>query len=233
MSEGSFGLVWVYVPGWVSHLEEAWDDPNMSRFLQRLASFSRLIRFDKRGTGMSDRVPDTDLPALEQRMDDVRAVMDAVGSERAAVMSHSEGGAMAMLFAATYPERTSALILHGAFARRLWAPDYPWGQSLEQRQKLYDAIERDWGRPDFFKVFNPVVARDVHRAESQARAMRRSASPGAALALTLMTTDIDLRHVLPSNRVPTLVINRQGDPIAPVEGAATSRSIFRVRASWG
>ena len=115
----------VYVPGWVSHVEQAWEEPTLARFLCRLSSFSRLIVFDKRGTGLSDRVPDDKLPTLEQRMDDLRAVMDAAGSERAAVFGVSEGGNRCALFAATYPERTTSLVMFGCFAKRIWSPDYP------------------------------------------------------------------------------------------------------------
>jgi pimeloyl-ACP methyl ester carboxylesterase len=125
---GSGSLDLLIVPGFISHLEQAWEDPGYSRFLERLASFSRLILLDKRGTGLSDRV--TDIPTLEQRMDDVRAVTDAAGSERAALFGISEGGPMSILFSATYPERTSALILYGSIARGAWAPDYPWGSRL-------------------------------------------------------------------------------------------------------
>src|SRR5262249_9347840 len=122
----------VVVWGWVSNIETMWEEPTVARFLDRLSSFSRLILFDKRGTGLSDRVPDSDLPSLEVRMDDVRAVMDAVESERAALFGISEGSAMCALFAATYPSRTAALIMAGGFARRTWAPDYPWAPTKEQ-----------------------------------------------------------------------------------------------------
>src|SRR6059058_6317814 len=120
VGEGPLDLV--YVPGWVSHVELAWEEPTLARFLQRLASFSRLIMFDKRGTGLSDRVPNDRLPTLEERMDDLRAVMDAAGSQRAAVFGFSEGGNLAALFAAMYPQRTTALITCGSFAKRIWAP---------------------------------------------------------------------------------------------------------------
>lgn len=122
----------IFVMGWVSNLDYFWEEPRFAQFLRRLASFSRLILFDKRGTGLSDRA--VGMPTLEQRMDDVRAVLDAVGSERAALLGISEGGAMSVLFAATYPERTSALVLLGCFARRLWAADYPFGTSLEEQR---------------------------------------------------------------------------------------------------
>jgi len=136
--EGPLDLV--YVPGWVSHVELRWQDPDIARFLRRLASFSRLITFDKRGTGMSDRVPDDQLPALETRMDDLRAVMDAVGSQRAALFGFSEGGNMCMLFAATHPERTIALVTYSCFAKRIWSPDYPWAPTPEDRAKEYEQV---------------------------------------------------------------------------------------------
>ena len=131
VGDGPFDLV--FVPGWVSHVELAWEDPDRTRFLRRLASFSRLIIFDKRGTGLSDHVPDDQLPTLETRMDDVRAVMDAVGSQRAALFGFSEGGNMSMLYAATYPQRTIALVAYSCFAKRIWSPDYPWAPTPEAR----------------------------------------------------------------------------------------------------
>src|SRR5207249_10941770 len=142
---GSGPIDLIYVPGWVTHLEYGWEEPSLARFYRKLASFSRLILFDKRGTGLSDQ--STNLPTLEQRMDDVRAVMEAVGSERAAVFGMSEGGNMAMLFAATYPERTLGLITFGVFAKRVWEPDYPWAPTQKERQKVYDLIEKEWCVP--------------------------------------------------------------------------------------
>jgi pimeloyl-ACP methyl ester carboxylesterase len=201
----------VNVPGWVSHLEAGWDEPLQARFRRRLASFSRLILFDKRGTGMSDRVADRDLPTLEQRMDDVRAVMDAAGSERAAVLGQSEGGGMAMLFAATYPERTTALITIGAYARRIWDPEYPWAPTPEQRQQFFDAIERDWGGEMDMSDLAPSMATDEAFKRQLNRFFRLSASPGSALALAKMNTQIDVRQVLPTISVPTLVLHRTGD----------------------
>jgi pimeloyl-ACP methyl ester carboxylesterase len=132
----------VLIPGFVSHLELDWAEPRHAHFLERLGSFARLIRFDKRGTGLSDRPGG--LPDFETRMDDVRAVMDAVGSERAVLFGYSEGGPMAILFAATYPERTAALVLYGTYARRLVAADYPWGKTLEERVAYATQIENDW-----------------------------------------------------------------------------------------
>jgi class 3 adenylate cyclase len=208
----------VLVPGFVSCLEESWEDPDAARFLRRLASFSRLIRFDKRGTGMSDRVPDAALPTLEQRMGDVRAVMDAVGAERAALLGASEGGPMSVLFAATYPERTIALVLYGSYARRLWAPDYPWGPTADERQRFHEAIATQWGTPELNKFYAPTVARDERLSQVAARYMRRAASPGAALALVRMNAEIDIRDVLPTVKVPALVLARAGDPQSPLGG---------------
>lgn len=205
----------VFVAGWVSHLEYAWEDPSFARFLDRLGSFSRLIRFDKRGTGLSDRV--VELPTLEERMDDVRAVMDAVGSERAALLGFSEGASMCALFAATYPKRTSALILFGAFAKRIWSPDYPWAPTPEERQKFFDAIEQGWGGIVDLESLAPSAAPDPQFREWWSTYLRLGASPGAALAHARMNTEIDIRHVLKTIRVPTLVLHRTGDQDANVE----------------
>ena len=207
----------VFVAGWVTHLEAGWDDPLLARFRRRLASFSRLILFDKRGTGMSDRVANRDLPTLEERMDDVRAVMDAAGSERAALLGHSEGGPMAMLFAATYPERTTALITIGAYARRIWDPEYPWAPTPEQRQRFFDLIQRDWGSEVDVATVAPTLANDEAFRRRYATYSRLSASPGAALVLARMNTEVDVRHVLPAIRVPTLVLHRDGDLDSNIE----------------
>jgi class 3 adenylate cyclase len=197
----------VYVPGWVSHVELAWELPDLAHGLRRLASFSRLILFDKRGTGMSDRVPNDQLPTLERRMDDVRAVMDAVGSDRAAIFGASEGGNMCILFAATYPERTVALCTFGCFSKRIWSPDYPWAPTPEQRQATYDAIERDWANG--FTATAPSL--DPQRFAQLVAYHRRSASPGAAMTLLKMNTQIDTRSVLPAIRVPTLIMHERDD----------------------
>ena len=214
---GDGALDLVFVMGWVSHLEYFWAEPSFAQFLLRLASFSRLILFDKRGTGLSDRVPVTELPTLEQRMDDVRAVLDAVGSERAALCGVSEGGPMCSLFAATYPEKTIAVVMIGTYAKRIWAPDYPWAPTAEHRQEFYEEMQRDWGGPVGLEERAPSVADDPHFREWWATYLRMGASPGAALALTKMNADIDVRHVLPSIRVPTLVIHRAGDECLKVE----------------
>ena len=213
LGEGPIDLI--YVPGWVSHIEYGWEQPIVARFFRRIASFSRLILFDKRGTGLSDQT--SDLPTLEQRMDDVRAVMEAAGSERAAVFGMSEGGNMAMLFAATYPERTLALITFGVFAKRVWDSEYPWAPTPEARQGFYDAIEKDWGGPIGIEQIAPSVSNDPEFRDWWASYQRRSCSPRAALALARMNTLIDVRDVLPAIRVPTLVMHRLDDHDASIE----------------
>jgi class 3 adenylate cyclase len=198
----------VLVSGFVSHLDLDWEEPRYAHFLRRLASFSRLIRFDKRGTGLSDRPGG--LPDLETRMDDVRAVLDTVGSERAALLGYSEGGPMCILFAATYPERTSALVLYGTYAKRRDPDDdYPWAATWEERQAYADQVEREWGTEADLGTMAP-NADDAMVRWWRARA-RASASPGAAKALILMNSQIDVRGVLSSLRVPTLVLHRRGD----------------------
>jgi class 3 adenylate cyclase len=206
--DGPFDVV--RVPPFVSHVELEWEVPMIAEFARRLSSFCRLIRFDKRGTGMSDRV--MDVPNLETRMDDVRAVMDAAGSERAALMGHSEGAAMSILFAATYPERCWALVLDGGFPRDRWAPDYPWGN----REEVYRGDEaelRQWGTTeDSLAVAEHIApSADDESKQALARMIRSSASPQAALALSRMNRDIDVRHVLPAIQVPALITNRTGD----------------------
>jgi class 3 adenylate cyclase len=212
---GDGALDLVYVPGWVSHVELGWEDPDLAYGLERLASFARLILFDKRGTGMSDRVPDDELPTLEQRMDDVRAVMDAVGSERAALFGSSEGGNMSALFAATYPERTVALCTFGVYARRVWSPDYPWAPTPEERRQTYEEVERTWATGLDAGTIAPSL--DARRLELLGTYLRRSASPGAGLALLKMNTAIDCRDILPMIQVPTLVMHRTGDRDVKVE----------------
>jgi class 3 adenylate cyclase len=215
VGDGPFDLV--YVPGWISNIELMWDEPSHARLLGRLASFSRLILFDKRGTGMSDPVPVDRLPTLEQRMDDVRAVIDAAGSERAALFGSSEGGLMSVLFAATYPERTDALVTHAIYAKRLWSPDYPWAPTPEAREAEIEATERDWGGEMDISTLAP-TADDAFRRRAVAY-LRRSASPGAAVALLRMNSQIDVRHALPTIRAPTLVLHRLGDKDVNVEEA--------------
>jgi len=199
----------IIVPGWLSNIEVFWEEPTLVRFLERLATFSRLILFDKRGTGLSDRI--SDMPMLETRMDDVRAVMDAVSSERAALLGYSEGGPMSALFAATFPARTSALIMIGSFARRIQSPDYPWAPTVDERDQFIEITRREWGGPVGIEARAPSMAHDERFRTWWARMLRMSASPGANVALLKMNSEIDVRHVLPTIRVPTLLIHNVGD----------------------
>ncbi len=206
---GNGPLDLVLVPGWASHIEYAWEWPSYAHLLERLTSFSRLIWFDKRGTGLSDRV--AELPTLEQRMDDLRAVMDAASSKKAAVFGVSEGGSMSALFAATYPERTTALVLCGSFAKRQWDPEYPWAPTVEEREKWISEIEKGWGGAVEVSSLAPSMAANDSFCEWFTTYGKLSVSPGAAVALARMNTYIDIRQVLPSIHVPTLIIHSVGD----------------------
>jgi class 3 adenylate cyclase len=208
---GSGPLDLVATPGFISHLEHQWEEPRFAAYLRRLASFSRLITFDKRGTGLSDR--DAGDPSLEARMDDIRAVMDAAGSGRAALLGVSEGGPMAAVFAATYPERTRALVLYGSFAEFS-----SWVSTPERLRAFEDYIERAWGSGGTAPSFCPTLAEDKGFCEWWGRHERLAASPSAALALMRMNSRIDIRGVLPSIRVPTLVLHRAGDGIVDADG---------------
>jgi pimeloyl-ACP methyl ester carboxylesterase/DNA-binding CsgD family transcriptional regulator len=199
----------VLVPGWVSNVDVAWEEPRHAYFLRRLGSFSRLILFDRRGTGLSDR--GAAVPTLEERMDDVRAVMDAVGTQRAALFGYRGGGPMCLLFAATHPERTSALVLFGSYAKRTWAPDYPWGPRPEEHEEFMERIRRAWGTDLHAPLLAPSAAGDERFRQWWASYQRLSASPSAALSVARMNAEIDLRHVLPAIRVPALVLHRSGD----------------------
>ncbi|HUQ95336.1 MAG TPA: alpha/beta fold hydrolase [Bryobacteraceae bacterium] len=207
----------VFVMGWVSHLEYFWREPRFASFLRRLASFSRLILFDKRGTGLSDRVPLNQLPTLEQRMDDVRAVMEAAGSHRAAIVGVSEGGPLSVLFSATYPEKALGLVMIGSYARRLRDAGYPWGPSAEERDAYCRLIRAQWGGPVGIEERAPTLANDPEFRDWWATYLRMGASPGAAEALTRMNAEIDIRPILGSIRVPTLVLHRTDDKCLLVE----------------
>lgn len=208
----------VYVPGWVSNVELMWDDPVLASILRRLGTFARVVTFDKRGTGMSDRVPPHELPGLEERMDDVRAVMDAAGSERATLFGHSEGGNMVTLFAASYPERTDALILASTYARRVWSEDYPWAPKPGDREAEIRETEERWGDPAAIPEYVLGDRRsDVSFREWAARYFRMSASPRAAAQLLRMNTQMDTRAVLPLVQAPTLCIYRTDDEDVRIE----------------
>jgi len=201
----------IYMAPWFSHLEVDWEHPLYAQFLQRLASFSRLILFDRRGSGMSDPVPADSPPTLETRMDDARVVMDEVGSDRAVVYGASESGAMAALFAATHPDRTIALVIHGSAPRTAWAPDYPWGETEEFHQQSVSDIEQHWGTEEYVRFFWAPVASDDDLIRWLARLSRMAMSPGAAAVYEQMYWEIDVRAVLPAIHVPTLVLHRTED----------------------
>jgi len=210
--EGAFDLV--LVSGFVSHLDYDWQHPSSARLLERLGSFSRLIRFDKRGTGLSDRT--VGLPDFETRMDDVRAVMDAAGSERAALFGYSEGGPLATLFAATYPERLRALVLYGTYAKRTGPDDdYPWCETAEERADYAAAIEREWGVEADLSRMAPGA--DESLAKWWMARARAAASPASARDLVVMNSQADVRAALPAVQAPTLVIHRIGDRDARIE----------------
>jgi class 3 adenylate cyclase len=217
VGDGPIDLALVIGSWW--HLEFQWTDPGMERFLERLASFSRLILFDKRGTGLSDRVSDDALPDLELRMDDLRAVLDAVGSERCALVGESEGGPLAVLFAATYPARVSHLVLYGSYARLLSAPDYPAGVDPSVIDAFIEATVSQWGTagPMVMELFAPSLGEDAAFAEWLGAMNRHSVSPGAMRTLMQMMAAIDVRSVLPAVAVPTLVVHREGDRVCTVE----------------
>ncbi|HEY4773512.1 MAG TPA: alpha/beta hydrolase, partial [Xanthobacteraceae bacterium] len=196
----------VFVPGFLSNLEIHWEDPGYGHLLRRLSAFTRLIQFDKRGTGLSDRVDARELPSLETRMDDVRAVMDAAGCRRAVLLGASEGGPMSILFAATYPARTRALVLYGAYAHF-----HTWVQGREGLEAFVRGAEGAWGTGASLPFFAPERASDAQFRAWWARLERLSAGPTAAVALARMNAEIDVREVLTTIRVPTLVIHRRDD----------------------
>ncbi len=210
--EGPVDLV--LAPGFVSHIENYWDEPSCARWLNRLGSFSRVIIFDKRGTGLSDRV--SELPGMDQRMDDMRAVMDAVGIERAAVMGISEGGSLASMFAAHNQARCQALVLYGAFAR--FTSWFPTEESFEQ---LLAYIDSDWGSGKSLPMFAPSKADDPAFQQWWGKFERLGANPGAAIALMKMNSQIDITEILPTIHVPTLVIHRTDDVTVNIEGGRT------------
>jgi pimeloyl-ACP methyl ester carboxylesterase len=207
----------VWAPGTVSHLDLDWEA--RSFFWDRLAGFARLIRFDKRGTGLSDRL--TDIASLEERIDDIRAVLDAVGSERAVIAGSSEGGSMAMLFAATYPQRTRALIVRGAQARWVWAPDMPWGISEDEYLRQVEELAQHGVTEEYIRGFGAGYGHELtaEEIEDEMRYFRAGASPAALADLERMNFQIDVRDILPSIQAPTLILNASHDPVSAIEGA--------------
>jgi class 3 adenylate cyclase len=203
----------VLAPGYISHVELVWEQPALRRFLLRLAAFSRLVIFDKRGTGLSD--PVAVAPTLEERADDLRAVMDAAGMDRAAVLGVSEGGTMALMFAASHPERTSAIVLYGTWARLGWAPDYPEGVDPALLAGLVGLVDR-WGTGVGLSAWAPSRARDAQLRDWWARLQRSSASPAMARTLFESYADLDARCLLPAIQAPALVLHRRGDGLVPL-----------------
>jgi len=223
-------LVWV--PGWVSQLDLYWEEPSLARFLRRLASFARLIVFDRRGLGLSDRVRPGQVPTLEERIDDIRAVFDDLGVERAAVLGQGYGTPIALLFAATYPERTSSLVLYCPSAKGgLRTDDYPWGMTPAEQETWREHSTRLWGTAEFaaewLERLAPSAAGDPRAVEWTARVVRAAGSPTASRTLAEMNAAVDVRAVLPHVHVPTLVVVRK-DVVLPkggvdVDGVAEGR----------
>ncbi len=213
---GSGSMDFVYIPGWISNIDLMWTCPELVHFLLELGKTARVILFDKRGTGLSDRI--VEFSTLEERMDDIRAVMDAVESDKAVLFGHSEGGSVSALFAATYPERTISLISFGIFAKRRYSPEYPWAPTDVERQRLYDMIERSWGSGDMnLESLAPSKADDKVFMEWLASYFRSGASPSAALVLTKMNTQVDIIDILGSIKVPTLIMQRTHDIDVKIE----------------
>jgi DNA-binding SARP family transcriptional activator/pimeloyl-ACP methyl ester carboxylesterase len=213
LGEGPVDLV--FIGGFVAHLEQYWEEPGLAEFFQHLASLARLILFDKRGVGLSDRVGYP--PTLEHTMDDTLAVMDAVNSERAVLLGVSQGGPNSALLAATYPERVSALILYGTFAKWLRSPDHPWGWTPAQVDQSVNRYATHWGGPVRLDYFAPSRAGDERFKQWWAKLLRLASSPGSVKAVLEVSTEIDIRHILLAIHVPTLVLHRTGDRIAHVE----------------
>ncbi len=218
---GSAPVDLVFVPYDYSNIEASWDLPQYASFVRGLASHARVLLLDRRGTGTSDRAWSGPSATIEAQMDDIRAVMDASGSERAVLFGIESGAALCFTFAATYPERTAGLVVYGALVRGTWAPDYPWEWTDEVWDTWIDKLEREWGSPAYVEemaeLLSPSLAGDETFLKAFGRILRLSASPGDAAARDRAVRDIDVRHVLPTVQVPTLVIHRTGDKLESVE----------------
>lgn len=213
---GSGPIDLVYIPGWVSNIDWMWACPELVSFLEELGKMCRVILFDKRGTGLSDRV--IELSTLEERMDDIRAVMDDIGSEKAVLFGHSEGGCVSALFAATYPNRVISMITFGIFAKRRYAPEYPWAPTDKERQAVYDMIENSWGSGKMnLESLAPTKANDDIFMDWLANYFRSGASPSAAMVLTKMNTEVDIINILDSIKVPSLIMQRKHDIDVKIE----------------
>ena len=205
-------------PGYLTHLEQNQWWPGYEHFLERLRSFSRLILFDRRGTGLSDRI--LALGSFEELLDDIRAVLDATSSEKVALVGQAEGGPMCALFAATFPERTSALVLNASYARRMWAPDYPWGLDDASRKRILEGYEARWGSERFaLRALARSMEGDAEFRRWYTQACRFAGTPGSARAWFEAQMQIDIREVLPAIRVPTLIVHRIDDPVVPIQAS--------------
>lgn len=202
--EGPLDLV--FVPGFISHLELAWEEPYLARFLRRLATFTRVIFFDKRATGLSD--PVSQPPGLEERMDDIRAVMHAAGSDRASLFGVSDGGCLCIAFAVAYPKRAASLVTYGSFARRLRSVDYPWGWSAQHLEEVLRGMDQGWATGEWWAAANPSVADDERHQAWWARYLRAAASPAMGRGALGLNAELDIRHLLSRVDVPTLVLHR-------------------------
>lgn len=209
VGQGNVDLI--FVPGWVSNIDMMWVDPKLGEFLTSLTQFSRLILFDKRGTGLSDRVNPS--CSLNERMEDIISVMNSAGTKKAILFGHSEGGTIACLFAKTYPERTISLITFGAFAKRKYAVDYPWAPKPDEREVFYKTIQKEWGNGQKMglEYIMPSMAHDTDYYNQFASYLRSAASPGAALALAKMNTESDITTILSAIKVPSLILHRTHD----------------------
>jgi class 3 adenylate cyclase len=212
---GKGALDLVFVPGFVSHVELLWENPSVARFLRRLASFARLVVFDKRGQGLSDRPADP--PTLEESMDDLGAVLAAAGCERPAVFGVSEGGPMSMLFAATYPERVSSLVLYGTYARMVRSSEYPLGVPPEALDRWAEMMRREWGGPVGMRVWAPSAVGDAEAERWWARLLRQGTSPAGVTALIDLYREMDVSGILSSIDVPALVLHREDDAVVRSE----------------
>jgi len=199
----------VFVPGFISHIELAWEEPYLARFLRGLAGFARVIFFDKRGTGLSD--PVSRPPGLAERMDDIRAVMDAAGSQRAALFGVSDGGCLCIAFTVAHPDRSASLVTYGSFARRLRTADYPWGWSTERLAEVLSGMDRGWASGRWWTAANPSVAGDERYQAWWARYLRAAASPSMGRGALGLNAEVDIRHLLGQVAVPTLVIHRTNE----------------------
>ncbi len=219
---GTGPLDLVLVPGFISHLEFAWQEPLLARFLRKLSAFTRVIAFDKRGMGLSDRDPRRETPSLTERTDDIAAVMDAAGSSRAALLAWSEGGPTSLLFTRGAPERVAALILVGTTARFTAGEDFPEGIPRDLLELFIDTMREDWGTGVGFELYAPSLADDERLRSWWASYQRFASSPGAVAASLRMHLDVDVRHVLPDIDVPTLIMHRTYDMLVPVECARST-----------